>query len=147
MATKKKKKETTIGDLSQKIDVLAVSMEKGFKLADEKMEKGFKAVDNRFKAFDEKMEKGFKLADEKMEAGFKRSDERLEAAINNLALMTAKGFEHMDERMNSLEQGQEDIIESNTHEHEEMKLRQDEVPYRFEFVELEKRVEVLERAR
>jgi len=118
MAIKKKKKETTIGDLSKKIDVLAVSMEKGFK-----------------------------LADEKMEAGFKRSDERLEAVINNLALMTAKGFEHMDERMNSLEQGQEDIIRSNTREHEEMKLRQDEVPYRFEFVELEKRVEVLERMR
>ncbi|MFH1535564.1 MAG: hypothetical protein ABIC96_00630 [Patescibacteria group bacterium] len=125
MAIKKKKKETTIGDLSKKIDVLAVSMEKGFK-----------------------------LADEKMEAGFKRSDERLETAINGLALMIGKGFEHVDKRissldrrMDSLEQGQENIIKSNAREHEELKLRQDEVPYRFEFVELEKRVEVLERMR
>ena len=91
------------------------------------MEKGFKLAD-------EKMEKGFKLADEKMEKGFKRSDERLEAAIDNLALITGKGFEHVDERMDFLEQGQEDI-----------KMRLDNVAYRFELVELQRRVEVLEK--
>jgi hypothetical protein len=79
-----------------------------------------------------------------------------ETTIDDLAVMINSGFNEMKEsnarehkemriKLNSLKQGQEDIIRSNTREHEELKLRQDEVPYRFEFVELEKRVEVLER--
>jgi len=101
----KKKKETTINDLSKKIDSLALSMERGFKRADEKMERGFK-----------------------------RADERLETAIDNLAIIVGKGFDHADNRMDSLEQGQDDI-----------KMRLDNVAYRFELVDLQKRVEVLER--
>lgn len=81
-----------------------------------------------------------------------------ETTIDDLAVMIGKGFNEMGERINvvsekieSLEESNarehKEMMASNTREHEEMKLRQDEVPYRFEFVELEKRVEVLERAR
>lgn len=84
----------------------------------------------------------------------KEIDTKIDTKIDGLAAITKRGFDGVDERFNkvdkrldSLEQGQEDIIRSNTREHEELKLRQDEVPYRFEFVELEKRVEVLERMR
>lgn len=61
------------------------------------------------------------------------------AGIEGLARMTAKGFEHITANMatkadiNRLEQGQEEI-----------KLRLDNVAYRFELVELQKRVERLE---
>jgi len=37
------------------------------------------------------------------------------------------------------------LSENNTREHEEIKLRLDNVAYRFELVELQKRVEVLEK--
>lgn len=37
------------------------------------------------------------------------------------------------------------MTENNTHEHEEIKLRLDNVAYRFELVELQKRVDVLEK--
>ena len=75
-----------------------------------------------------------------------------ETTIDDLAIMIGKGFEDVGERieslkesnaqehegmgrkLNSLEQGQEDI-----------KIRLDNVAYRFELVELQKRVEVLER--
>ena len=76
--------------------------------------------------------------------------------INDLAVMIGKGFNEMGERINvvsekieflkeSNEREHREMIKSNTREHEELKLRQDEVPYRFEFVELEKRVNRLER--
>lgn len=61
--------------------------------------------------------------------------------IDNLAVMIKKGFDHMDEnfkqadeRLNCLEKGQEEI-----------KLKLDNVAYRFELVELQKRVEILEK--
>jgi len=67
--------------------------------------------------------------------------------INDLAIMVAKGFEEtakkadmdrrfdgVNARLDKLEQG-----------HEEIKLRLDNVAYRFELVELQKRVELLEK--
>ena len=68
-----------------------------------------------------------------------------ETTINDLAVMINNGFNEIKEsnvrdhkeigkRLNSLEQGQEDI-----------KIRLDNVAYRFELVELQKRVEVLEK--
>ena len=68
-----------------------------------------------------------------------------ETTIDDLAVMINSGFneikesnaqEHkeMGRKLNSLEQGQEDI-----------KVRLDNVAYRFELVELQKRVEVLEK--
>jgi len=84
-----------------------------------------------------------------MEKGFKRADERLESTTNNLALMIGKGFEDMSERIESLrkENAQEhkEMIASNARDHEDMALRLDNVAYRFELVELKKRVEVLEK--
>lgn len=62
--------------------------------------------------------------------------------LDNLAAMVAKGFEdtatkadiiRLEDKINHLEQGQEDI-----------KLRLDNVAYRFEVKELERRVERLE---
>ena len=37
------------------------------------------------------------------------------------------------------------LTENNTREHEEIRLRLDNVAYRFELVELQKRVEILEK--
>lgn len=61
--------------------------------------------------------------------------------IDDLAIMIGKGFSHVDERfeqvdkrLSSLENGQEDI-----------KMKLNNVAYRFELVELQKRVEILER--
>ena len=54
--------------------------------------------------------------------------------INDLAFMVKKGFDQVDERFDTLERGQEEI-----------KLKLDNVAYRFEMVELQKRVEVLEK--
>ena len=68
-----------------------------------------------------------------------------ETTINDLALMVAKGFGNMDHRMDSLDQGQKEIARNNSIEHDDIKTRLDNVAYRFELVELRKRVEVLER--
>lgn len=61
--------------------------------------------------------------------------------IDDLAIMIGKGFSHVDKRfeqvdkrLSSLGEGQEDI-----------KMKLDNVAYRFELVELQKRVEILER--
>ena len=74
-----------------------------------------------------------------------KKKKKKETTIDDLAVMINSGFnelkesndrEHkeMGKKLNSLEQGQEDI-----------KIRLDNVAYRFELVELQKRVEVLER--
>ena len=68
-----------------------------------------------------------------------------ETTIDDLALMVAKGFGNMDHRMDSLDQGQKEIARNNSIEHDDIKIRLDNVAYRFELVELRKRVEVLER--
>ena len=68
-----------------------------------------------------------------------------ETTVDDLAMMINNGFNEMKEnnarehkeigeKLNSLEQGQDDI-----------KIRLDNVAYRFELVELQRRVEVLER--
>jgi len=53
---------------------------------------------------------------------------------DDLAAIVAKGFDSLENRMDTLEQGQEDI-----------KLKLDNVAYRFELVALQKRVEELEK--
>ncbi len=69
--------------------------------------------------------------------------------INDLALMTKRGFDEVGE---NIKKGFETVnnnirilSENNAREHEEIKLRLDNVAYRFELVELQKRVEVLEK--
>jgi len=56
-----------------------------------------------------------------------------DVTINELAGMIKVGFDEVKVRLDTLERGQEDI-----------KLRLDNVAYRFEIVALEKRVDVLE---
>lgn len=68
--------------------------------------------------------------------------------IDDLALMIGKGFEEMGERIEFLRnentQEHKEMIASNARDHEDMALRLDNVAYRFELVELKKRVEILE---
>lgn len=82
----------------------------------------------------------------------------LAKAIDNLAAMTKREFDkvggkfdetegrfdEMEGRFNKMEGKLDNLIETNAQEHEEIKLRLDNVAYRFELVELQKRVEVLE---
>lgn len=53
---------------------------------------------------------------------------------DDLAVMVKDGFDHMEKRIDGLEKGQEEI-----------KLKLDNVAYRFEVVELQRRVALLER--
>lgn len=55
------------------------------------------------------------------------------AAVDDLAIMVKHGFDEVDNRLSKLEQGQTDI-----------KSRLDSAVYRFEFFELERRIEILE---
>lgn len=77
-----------------------------------------------------------------MEKGFKKADKRLETTVNSLAAMISKGFNEMKE---SNAREHKEMAASNEREHEEIKLSLNNVAYRFELVELQKRVEVLER--
>ena len=70
-----------------------------------------------------------------------KSVKALEELVDHLAILTSKGFEEnqkqhnvLIEKAGDLEQGQEDI-----------KLRLDNVAYRFELVELQNRVAFLEK--
>jgi hypothetical protein len=70
----------------------------------------------------------------------KKSGKKKNVTLESLAGMVAKGFENVDnrfdgfeKRFNVLEEGQEQI-----------KLKLDNVAYRFELVELQRRVERLE---
>jgi len=86
----------------------------------------------------EKMTLG-KLAD-KMEKGFQKTDRKTDEKIDQLALTVAKGFTGVDKRfdkvetrLDKLEQGQEEI-----------KLKLDQVAYRFEVRELDRRLKLVE---
>lgn len=65
--------------------------------------------------------------------------------INELAVMVKEGFDEvthgMNKRFDNLEE-QMDVMEKS---HEEIKLKLDNVAYRFEIVELQRRVELLEK--
>ncbi len=76
--------------------------------------------------------------------------------IDDLAMMTKHGFDDVGESIRlgfgevnkKLEETNNNIrvlSENNTREHEEIKMRLDNVAYRFELVELQKRVEILEK--
>jgi septation ring formation regulator EzrA len=78
---------------------------------------GFDEVDKKFKAVD----KRFEAVDKRFEA----VDKRFEAVD--------KRFDKIDVKLDNLEK-----------DHEEIKLKQDKVVYRFEYNDLERRVERLE---
>lgn len=75
---------------------------------------------------------------------------------DNLAGMTKRGFDELGGKIDKLGEqmvrGFEVVnnnirifSENNAREHEDIKLRLDNVAYRFELVELQKRVEILEK--
>ena len=78
----------------------------------------------------------------------KKRVKKTRATIDDLAVMVKKGFDHMDERFNQHDKRFDavdkrlDIIDQD---HEDIKLRLGNVAYRFELVELERRVGILER--
>jgi len=68
--------------------------------------------------------------------------------IDALAGMVKKGFDHMDERFNQVDKRldqHEKRFEDLEQGQEEIKLKLGDVAYRFELVELERRVNILER--
>jgi len=71
--------------------------------------------------------------------------------MEDLAGMVQRGFSGLEDKMamkvdtNRIENNLKILSENNTREHEDIKLRLDNVAYRFELVELQKRVEVLEK--
>ncbi|MBU2037322.1 hypothetical protein KJ866_03965 [Patescibacteria group bacterium] len=69
--------------------------------------------------------------------------------IDDLAIMTKRGFDEVGENMkqgfSAVNNNIRILSENNAREHEDIKLRLDNVAYRFELVELQKRVEVLEK--
>jgi len=72
--------------------------------------------------------------------------------MEDLAGMLQRGFVSMDEKFHKVDEGFNEVnknlrilSENNAREHEDIKLRLDNVAYRFELVELQKRVEILEK--
>ncbi len=128
----KKIKETTI-------DELAIMIQKGFESMDNKFSKKFEGIDKKFEGIDKKFEgidKKFESIDKKFEGidkKFEGIDKKFEVVHEELKKINIK--------LDVLERGQEDL-----------KLRQDNVPYRFELKEQEetlddhdKRIRFLER--
>lgn len=68
--------------------------------------------------------------------------------LNDLALMVKQGFDAVDKRFESVDERFESIdnrLENLEKGQEEIKLRLDNVAYRFELLELEQRVHYLEK--
>ncbi len=75
-----------------------------------------------------------------------------EVTLEDLATMVKGGFDSVDkrfdavnERFEKMEKTMKEGFEKNVREHEAIQLRLDNVAHRFEFIELQKRVEVLEK--
>lgn len=70
--------------------------------------------------------------------------------LDNLAGMIKRGFDDMGGKIDRAEKSLKNDIavlkENNKQEHEDIKLRLDNVAYRFELVELQKRVDKLEKS-
>jgi polyhydroxyalkanoate synthesis regulator phasin len=73
--------------------------------------------------------------------------------IDDLAMMTKRGFDELGEKLGEkidelgerVKEGFGVVSENNAREHDDIKLRLDNVAYRFELVELQKRVDALEK--
>lgn len=76
--------------------------------------------------------------------------------MDDLAVMVKRGFDETGEKIEEVKKEVKNLgetnarehqimTENNTREHESIKLRLDNVAYRFELVELQKRVDVLEK--
>ncbi len=97
----------------------------------------------------QEMRDGFVAVGTKIKESEKRIvggiDAKIDSKIDELAAITKKGFDNVDERFNKLEGRFDRFEQTNSREHEEMNLRLNEVAYRFELLALQKRVEKLER--
>lgn len=65
--------------------------------------------------------------------------------IDDLARMTKDGFDELGGKIDKLSEQVRVGFGNNAREHEDMKLRLDNVADRFEVVDLQKRVDVLEK--
>src|SRR4030042_5397689 len=85
--------------------------------------------------------------DNKYNKGMKKANRKI--TMNDLAVMVKNGFDETGEKIEGIEKGLKKEIksigETNAREHEAIMLRLDNVAYRFELVELQKRVDVLEK--
>lgn len=72
---------------------------------------------------------------------------RKKVTMDDLAGMVQRGFAETAKKvdLDRVENNLRILSKNNTRDHEEVKLRLDNVAYRFELVELQKRVEVLEK--
>ena len=114
---KEPKKKITIEGLAEVVNNLAAAMDKGFndvnknfKGVREKMNKGFDDVNKKMdKGFDdvhEKMDKGLNDVYKKMDKGFAKAHKEIE----DLAIMTGKGFEAVDKRFDKIESRWNELI-------------------------------------
>jgi len=80
--------------------------------------------------------------------------QKKKVSMGDLAGMVQRGFAEMAKKadldivgneLGSVKSNLKILSENNTREHEEIKMRLDNVVYRFELVELQKRVDVLEK--
>ncbi|MBM2818151.1 MAG: hypothetical protein HW401_741 [Parcubacteria group bacterium] len=85
---KEPKKKITIEGLAEVVNNLAAAMDKGFN-----------DVNKNFKGVHEKMDKGFDDVYKKMDKGFARAHKEIE----DLAIMTGRGFEAVDKRFDKVE--------------------------------------------
>jgi len=65
--------------------------------------------------------------------------------VDDLAAIVKRGFDETGEKIEEIKNEVKSLREANTREHEAITLRLDNVAYRFELVELQKRVDVLEK--
>ena len=64
--------------------------------------------------------------------------------LDDLAGMVKRGFDGTDKRFNEVTKQLKDFKETNSLDHEEIKLRLSQVAYRFELVEIDKRLKKVE---
>ena len=64
--------------------------------------------------------------------------------LDGLAGMVKRGFDGTDKRFNEVTKQLKDFKETNSLDHEEIKLRLSQVAYRFELVEIDKRLKRVE---
>ncbi len=80
-------------------------------------------------------------------AGTKETKSFVDKEIEGLAGMVQRGFAETAKKvdLDRVENNLRILSENNARDHEDIKLRLDNVAYRFELVELQKRVETLEK--
>jgi hypothetical protein len=64
--------------------------------------------------------------------------------LDDLAGMVKRGFDGVDKRLDRIEKAFKEFREENSLEHEEIKLRLNQVAYRFELEEIDRRLKRVE---